>query len=230
MRTTNPGPIRDDFLKALKDVEDTYAVASGSSMPTASKKLITEYSVLSAAVLWEGYISDLFVAYLNQDSSQFIAHLTPLISMTAEDAVAKRALSLATVKLKNHFTVADLRNVLDSRDYNVTFPSTAKLKEAAGKYLIPAHKSYFTGLAKGQCASIEAWRLVRNFLAHRSQLAKTEMQDALTAASLPAWFKRGKNEVHDVGSFMTSIPPKNTKVRLACLLAEMKTIGKAVCP
>ena len=90
MRTTKPGPIRDDFISALTDVENTYAATSGSSMATASKKLIAEYSVVAAAALWEGYLSDLFVAYLNQDSSQFVAHLTPLISLNVERSPRER--------------------------------------------------------------------------------------------------------------------------------------------
>jgi hypothetical protein len=230
VRTTTPGPIRDDFLQALTDVETTYAAADGSTMTAASKKLVAEYSVVAAAALWEGYLSDLFVAYLNQDSSQFVAHLTPLISLSATDDIAKRAIPHASVKLKTHFTVADLRGVLDSRDYNITFPSPAKLKEAAGKYLALAHRGYFTGLTPGQCATIEGWRTTRNFVAHRSKSSKTEMQAALAVAALPAWFKRGTNKVHDVGSFMTAAPTPNQSVRLVRLLAEMKAIGRAVCP
>lgn len=143
MRTTKPEPIRDDFIDAISDVKATYNAAAASSMEDKSKKLVAEYSVVAAAVLWEGYISDLFVAYLNKDSSKFVDHLTPLISLEAEDDIAKRAIAHASVKLKKHFTVADLHSILGSKDYNITFPSPAKLKEAAGKYLAAPQSKYF---------------------------------------------------------------------------------------
>ncbi|TLD71496.1 hypothetical protein FEM03_08205 [Phragmitibacter flavus] len=230
MRTLSPTSIRDDFLAALVDVETTFQAAESAGINAAGMKLITEFSFLSAAILFEGYISDLFVAYINRDSSVFSAHLVGKMVIETIDPHAKRAKSLATISIHQRLTAADIRSVLDSRDYNITFPTVAEMKTGAGQWLAPSFKAYFVNLTASHAAILSATKTMRNFLAHRSGASKNEMQTALAASDLPASLRRGQHTIRDVGSFLRSRPTPQESLRFNQYLQALNQIGNALCP
>ncbi len=71
MRTKDPTSIRKDFVGALTDVRNTFNNAQGTSLAANQKKLVAEFCFLSAATLWEGFLGDIFVAYINRKSKKF---------------------------------------------------------------------------------------------------------------------------------------------------------------
>ena len=66
MRTADPQNIKTDFLSGLQDVEDALDAVIASTVSVKSRNIIAEYSFLGAAILWEGFVSDLFVAFINK--------------------------------------------------------------------------------------------------------------------------------------------------------------------
>ena len=58
---------------------------------TRPKKLIAEYAFVAAATLFEGFISDLFVGYINRDIQKFRDYLLGKIGLDPTDEYAKRA-------------------------------------------------------------------------------------------------------------------------------------------
>ena len=121
MRTIDPQNIKTDYLAALGDVRDTFNAANASGISATSKKLISEFSFLSASILLKGFISDLFVAYINRDNSVFVGYLLGKMSVDTGDSHAKRAKNFASISIKRHLSALEIRSVLDSRDYNITF-------------------------------------------------------------------------------------------------------------
>lgn len=233
MRTSNPANVRDDYVTALIDVEAAFrAVDVSTTVMAFAKKHVAEYSLLAAAVLWEGYVSDLFVAYLNRNQSKFANYVLPKITLDTKDDIARRATGHVEARFRAHLSVEQLRAVLDDRNYNVTFPTTNDLKAQAGKLLVAADAGGFTAISAAGAASVEAWRSIRNFLAHRSRAAKDAMQSALVVGSLPARFKlgAGTRHVHDVGSYLLAVPAHQTEKRLVLYLTEMRTMGQSLCP
>jgi hypothetical protein len=193
---------------------------------------VAEYSLVAAAVLWEGYLGDLFIAYLNRDQTRFRQYVLPNVTLDATDEIARRAKVYLQPRFTAHLTVAQLRAILDARNYNVTFATTAELKQYAGKLLVPADAARFTGISSSTAATIEAWKSMRNYLAHRSKAAKEALNAALSAPSLPARFKlgAGTRHVHDVGSYLLAVPDKAAQKRLPLYLSEMESVGTALCP
>lgn len=230
MRTIDPKSIRTDYLDALGDVQTTFLAVNASGIPGNGKKLISEFSFLSAAILLEGFISDLFVAYINRDNSVFVGDLLGKMSIGASDAHATRAKNFATISIEKHLTAANIRSVLDSRDYNITFHTVAEMKADAGRWLADPYKSYFTGISADQSATLTAAKAIRNFLAHRSIASKCEMQKALIAPDLPAPLRRGQHNVRDVGSFLCSRPAPLTPFRIEQYLPALQQIAHALCP
>lgn len=230
MRTANPATIKSDFLSGLRDVESALAKVASVNMPVTSKNLIAEYSFLSASVLLEGYVSDLFVAYINKKSGPFVSSLTRHMKIESDDDLAKRAIALATVDITSHLTLDKIRSILDPKGWNVTFSTSADMKRKAGLWLDLPFKSHFTGLSAKHCATLEATKAIRNYLAHRSSNSKKTMQDVLQNSDLTIGFMRGPNKVNKVGSFLDSTPNGCTKTRIQFYLLELKAIAIQLCP
>jgi hypothetical protein len=227
MRTQDPANIRADFDAAIGDIETAINAAEQAIHVDPARKLIAEYSFVSAATLFEGFISDLFVAYINRDSQRFRDHLLYHLNLQSDDEFAKRALPHVE-KTMPHLSVEKIRGILDSNGYNVAFPTTDKMKESAGKWLADADKQRFTALTSEQCAVIALLKAIRNFLAHRSDSADIMMQDSLLSADLPANFKRMVNNVSDVGAYLRA--NQQGQSRLNLYLTYLKTLSAQLCP
>lgn len=230
MRTADPANIKADFLAALRDVEDTHDAVAESKVSIRSRNLIAEYSFLGAAVLVEGFVSDLFVACINKKSDRFVSAMTRMMSMTATDEFAKRAVDFAQIDIATHLTLERIRNILDPKGWNVGFVDSADLKAKAGKWLEEPFRTRFTALSPGQSALLDTTKSMRNFLAHRSTSSLDTMQNALSAPNLPADFRRGANKVRSVGSFLDSVPPGSTQTRIKSYLREVRNIAGHLWP
>ena len=227
MRTQDPANIRADFDKSLTDVENAFTASEASLPDDRTKKLIAEYLFVAAATLFEGFVSDLFVAYINRNSEKFRAYLIGKINIDTKDEYAKRSMDYIE-KTMPHPTVERIREILDPSGYNVTFKTTDEMKESAGKWLANIDKTKFTSVSTQQCAIIDLVKAVRNFLAHRSQSADDTMQTALIATNLPAALRRGNKKVAEVGVYLRAT--KNNQCRLSHFLVELQGLAVKFCP
>jgi len=227
MRTQDPANIRSDFDASLDDVETAYNAAEVGVAGVPQKQLISEYLFVAAATLFEGFVSDLFVAYINRDSDRFRTHVLRNMSIEAADDYAKRSLDLVEKSLP-HLSVDKIREILDPTGYNVTFQTTARMKEAAGKWLPQADSVKFTGASNQQCAVVDFVKAVRNYLAHRSNASMARMQEALVAADLPAELRRAGNRVRNVGAYLRST--HGPQRRFLHSVAQIRALAAQLCP
>lgn len=229
MRTADPRNIRKDFLHGLDDVGDVLSNLT-PVWRNKSKNLLVELSFLGAATLLEGFLGDLFVAYINKKPGRFASKLTGTMSVSTEDVYAARAKAFAVVDIRSHLTLEKVRSILDPSKYNVTFADTADLKAKAGRWLEQPYRSHFLTLSQGQYALIEATKAIRNYLAHRSTSSLLSMQEALTGPDLPPGFRRGPNLVLSVGKFLHSRPMPHQPRRIDFYVAELRLIATALYP
>ncbi|MGC5804181.1 hypothetical protein SNK19_13010 [Ralstonia pseudosolanacearum] len=230
MRTADPQNIKTDFLEGLLDVEHALDAVTASTVALKSRNLIAEYSFLGAAVLLEGFVSDLFVACINKKSGRFVGAMSGLMTMTATDETARRAIAFAEIDISTHLTLEKIRKILDPKGWNVSFTNSADLKAKAGRWLEDPFRARFTGLSQAHSAVFDATKSVRNFLAHRSSGSLETMQLALASQTLPAGFKRAANKVHSVGSFLDSVPPGAAQTRIKSYLQEVRAIAGHLWP
>lgn len=184
---------------------------------------------MTVAILWEGFVSDLFVAFISIDSISFKKFILSGISVRPNDDKSnqhKRAIGIAKINLPNSFSAPQIRSIVDSQDYNVTFSSVSEMCKHAGIWLSPTHKQGFRALSQKQKAFLAVVRTTRNFLAHRSQAAAKDMNVALQDNHLPTGIKRGINKIEDVGAFVIAGNPK----RLLLFIGELKEIANLLCP
>ncbi|WP_152606220.1 hypothetical protein [Pseudomonas plecoglossicida] len=230
MRTADPLNIKKDFLAGLLEVQEVFDVVNvpGVGVSQSQKHLVAEYTFLGASILLEGFISDLFVAYINKSPDVFVQALTNSMQLSSEDEFAKRAMPFTSKEIKSHLTLEKIRDILDPNEYNVTFPHESELKRRAGLWLNAKHKGYFNTMPKADYALIDTTKSVRNYLAHRSTAAQKTMQVALANANLPAGFKRKTNNIEKVGYFLCS--SHNAVSRLTFYLNSLKGIAHKLCP
>src|SRR5205823_529705 len=87
---TNPNDVRTDFAASLADVAAFHATANAALTGDKDKTFLVEHTFLAAAVLWEGFISDLLVAYINRDATRFRTHLKDALETTLTAMIAIR--------------------------------------------------------------------------------------------------------------------------------------------
>ena len=230
MRTANPDNIRNDFIAGLADIKDALIDVTNRGVAAKSRLHVVEYSYLAASILLEGFVSDLFVAYINKKNGPFVNHIVGKMRIEAADEIAKRAAQFATVDITSHLTLDKIRQILDPRDWNVSFTTTGDLKAKANLWLDAPFKNHFANLNAHHGALLEATKATRNYLAHRSGTAQKAMQLALVNPNLTQEFRRGANQVKSVGSFLDSTPPGQQQTRLNYYLSELNAIARQLCP
>lgn len=227
MRTLDPANIRADFDASIVDIETAFDAAEVGVQADGPKKLIAEYLFVAAAALFESYVSDLFVAYINRNSERFRVHVLGKMNIETTDEYAKRSVQYVE-KSMPHLSVDRIREILDPTGFNVTFPTTDKMKEAAGKWLADTDKARFTSTSTQQCAVIDFIKAVRNYLAHRSQSADNKMQDVLSAIDLPGELRRGNKNVADVGAYLRAMQANQRRLKHA--ITQMRGLAAQLHP
>lgn len=232
MRKASPDGIFRDFMEALKEVGDSYLMVEESELPLKSKKHIAEYSLLAAMVLWEGFLSDLIVAYINQDGSRFRAYVSSRFQLSTKDPIAKEVLKAEVVQvgLPRHLTVDQIRSYLDPKGGNIAFSSISEMKKSVGMWLSPEHAKPFLCLDSGLESGLEAARAVRNYLGHRSARSKVAMQLALAAPAMFPRIARGKVKVHDVGAFLRAKPEYPFTPRIVLYVGLLGAVAQQIHP
>lgn len=71
MRKISPNDVRDDFREQLRNLSDFHTEACNLLTWQAQQSTLIENNLLAAAVAWEGFVSDMFIAYINRDAIQF---------------------------------------------------------------------------------------------------------------------------------------------------------------
>lgn len=227
MRKIDPTSVKDDFVAALDDISNSLVEVKTAKLSGATNKLVAESSLLSASVLWERFVSDLFVAYINRDSSKFATSLqTRVMNAVTKAKLGTFVSQVVQVSLPKHLTKKAVRAALDPKEWNLSFESGASMQLEAAANLATTPASAFATLTASEVASIDAWHGVRNFLAHRSQSSEDHMNCALWVSSVPVDLRRGKHKVKNAGDFLKAVRPPAKEWRVESYIQAMKAIAR----
>jgi hypothetical protein len=228
VRKLNPTAVRTDFDSAIATQELFYTRLRPLALSASDRKQLAEQVFFGAACLWEGFVSDLLVAYCNTDSTALIANRTAEVSALVQKKLGATVANHVRTTFPNHLKASTVVAILDVRGYNVTFPTCESLVDTAKDLLVAAHQTGFVGLSTSDKAAVDAWISVRNCLAHRSKSSFGKMNLALQVATLkPAHtsLARGAHRISDIGSFLDARPTAAGPQRLLCFLAAMRSIA-----
>lgn len=126
--------------------------------------VVDDYAFLRAAVGWETFLSDSFVAAINRAPIPFVAAIRKQLEAQAPSTWVP----IVTFCFGEHPTVEQVVNALDARGRNVTFRDAADLRLRAASDLDAPYRGVVASLQSRYLRVIDAVKSIRDCLAHRS--------------------------------------------------------------
>ena len=228
MRKISPQDIRDDFQKQLADLTNFYRAGTSALISEKDQSTLTEHSLLACAVAWEGFISDMFIGYINVDSTRFKQHLNDSFKehLQTQEKSKRVYEAFGRLQFPAHLSKAEVNSLANSSGNNITFPKFAELEERSEKWLAEPHADKFKALSKPQKALVDAVIGLRNHVAHRSHRSGEAMNGLLAAGALhTTGIKRGANNVKNVGAWLKASPAGRNESRIEMIIKELGVIG-----
>lgn len=229
MRKMNPAELKIAFRSSLGDLLAFYAATEPLLALDSQRSFLVENSLLAAAVQWEGFISDLLVAYINRDSTRFAVHLKDALEQDLTEKQKTLFQRYSKFSIPAHLSKTDIEGLVDGRGNNVTFSNFSALVDQSKRWLIEADAARFAGRTAKEKGIVNALIAVRNHLAHQSERSLRAMNDALAAGALhPTGLKRGQNNVHHVGAYLKARVTAGNVTRLQVFLTELSSVANAL--
>lgn len=228
MRKISPESVKDDFRQQLTALINFHNDGFAAFATDANKSTFTEHSLLAAVVTWEGFVSDLFIAYINRDATRFKEHLRASFDEHLRAGATPQRVfdTFGTIAFPQHFSKAQVQAFTDNVGNNITFPNFSELERKAGIWLVPAHAAKFTGLNAQQKVIVDAVIALRNHIAHRSQRSLNAMNETLARGALhPTGLKRLSNRFHNVGAWLKARPVGHQETRFSLVMSALDGIG-----
>lgn len=230
MRKISPTNVKNDFIDQLAALIGFYHAGFGAFSTDRDRSTLTEQSLLTTAVLWEGFVSDMFIAYINRDATRFKAHLRASFDEHMKSAPKSQRVfeAFGALTFPAHLTKSDVQTLADGIGNNVTFPNFAELEQRAKTWLVPNHANKFCGLPAQQKAVVNAVIALRNHIAHRSQRSLDAMNASLAEGALhTTGIRRTANRFHNVGAWLKSVPVGRQESRFVTIVRILNDIGAA---
>lgn len=230
MRKISPADIKRDFQTQLTDLTSFYRAGMLAFTSQKDQSTLTEHTLLASAVAWEGFVSDMFIAYINVDATRFKQHLKDAFDdhLKTQEKSSRVFKAYGKLLFPAHLSKADVQALANSTGNNITFPNFSELEERSKKWHVKAHADKFGNLTKSQKALVDAVIGLRNHIAHRSQRSGDAMNKLLAVGALHTTkIKRGDNKINSVGAWLKSTPVKHNAPRVETIIDALVAIGLA---
>jgi hypothetical protein len=231
MRKANPDDVKQEFADFVTERLHHFArIQSGLHGSQHEKRdisVLSETTLLAMYVAFERFLSDLFLAYMNRDFSQYQANLESRVTASASERYGSWAASRLSLSRVKHIRLDELEALLDPDSRNLTFKSANILKQRASDWIAAPYSNGIANITAADVRLIDTVHAIRDFIAHQSPSAKRAMNDALGlvdgGANCPNnHLGRGAHDVHDIGAFLKSVVANNRRVtRYANRLADI---------
>ena len=231
MRKISPNDVKSDFSVQVSAVEIFYQAGREAFSTDRDQSTFVEHNLLAAAVIWEGFVNDLFIAYVNRDPCRFKRHMKESLKQhLSSRSKSKRIFDqFGTLNLPTHLTKAQVVELLDADGNNITFSRYRDIERKAHSWLVPETAQRFINVPASKKATIDALISLRNHIAHRSKRSLDAMNETLlTGALYQTGLQRGQNRFHNVGSYLKATPQGSLQTRFSIFISTLKSIGAAL--
>jgi hypothetical protein len=211
----------DDFRSQTSELLKYYqrlsAALNKKSHELSDRSTLAEQTLVNAATAFEGFLSDIFIAFLNRDSSKYQDEIFNRIKLSVREKYGEwhaQRMSFAKVQ---HVNAADVKDLLDPTGWNITFKSAEVLKTKAGEWLAASVAKRVKALTEHDERVIDTTKAIRDFIAHRSESAKRRMNETLDDVGKGPPNRnlgRGAHQIHKAGSFLKAEFGGSTRVEL----------------
>jgi hypothetical protein len=231
VRKINPADVKSDFDQQLTALNDFYVSGIEKFSGDAEKSTYIENCMLVLAVAWEGFVNDLFIAYINRNPDRFKQHLRNALDHHLLDAPKPQKIfnEFGVLRIPTHLSKKQVQDFADEAGGNITFSNFEKLEEKASAWLVANDAQRFANLSAQQKGIVDAIVALRNHIAHRSEMSSKNMNAKLERGQLHlVGLRRGRKKVAKVGAWLKAKPPGRQATRFSMFLTELKAIGASV--
>ncbi|WP_156444734.1 hypothetical protein [Burkholderia seminalis] len=235
MRKVDPADVKSDFaafvVERLAYFDRMSAHLLAKPSPPHWKKdlsVLSEMTLQSTYVAFEVFLSDLLLAYVNRDFSQYQAELATRIDASVRAKFRDFAADRTVFSPLKHIKIDDLEDVVDPTGWNQTFKDVAGLKKRFSEWVTPALGANVAAINASDTNLIDTTHAIRNFISHRSVSSKKVMNTALASMAVNATcpnnpLERGVHDVHDIGAYLKA----NTggKLRIKIYMERLSAIA-----
>ncbi|MCA9028961.1 MAG: hypothetical protein KDA86_27415 [Planctomycetaceae bacterium] len=209
----------DSFIKFRSDLVSCAGSASNQSHLAA---IVFHRAFVSL----ESYLSAWFVAAINRDSTQFLAHRESKIRDLVKSEISAWDENKLTYSPPIHISVSDLTVLVDPDEKNLTFYDHPDMQKKAAKWLSPAYKAKVDSIKFPLPNIYRAAKTIRNCIAHQSKSSFDAMNTTLNAlpnTGVCGQLRNHVNSVNNVGSHLKAV--FNGKTRTEIYLEQFKKIA-----
>ena len=191
------------FEKRVSRSKDNYdefvmAVHNKRNQPSLESQL-AEQLVMSVAVAWEAFITDLLIAYVTLDPKASIESLKSKISKSLNDKYGVDAAKAVKFSFPKSLTKARAAAFIDPKGWNIPLKSSEALSQRANELLSAQNAKKFS-LNADDSHFLDFVICARNYLSHRSDASRQALKTAISQAG-------GKNDFlasrfADIGTYL----------------------------
>lgn len=227
MRTMDPAIVRSTFDTQIAEALDFYRALRPKLDSDSQATKLSALTLMTAATIWESFISDLFIAYINRDPSKFVLHLENALKSDMSSKQRQIQSRYAPFRSPTSIDKSTIASLVDENGNNITFPNATALKKRARLWITDANGAGIQSLSKQQLALIDLWIALRNHIAHDSERSRNALQDQVSNGALyGTGLHRQKNAIHRTGVYLKSLHQQpNGNPRVEIIVGHMQAIG-----
>jgi hypothetical protein len=193
------------------------------------RRRVATDALLRLAVNWEAFLSDWWVSSVNRDTGPLLAGLDAQVRKFAETKCGLSNADLSTnVITRSHFTLDDVRRMLDPEGQNIVLRSRSELRKRAQSELGNPYLMKVLGISTTDWVVANLVRTMRNALAHRSRRSFDELDRVLRSGDLPAALRLTTSQRLDfrgIGRYLGVRPNGSTVERIATIHDRMRLLA-----
>lgn len=209
--------------------EDTAARLPPLASNAQWHNALTETVFHRVYVLFEIFISDVLIDFINKDSRVFLGHFSQTIGQSIESKYGVKHRTRITYHSEKHLSIREIEALADKEGRNIPFSEARGIIQRAHLWLAPQFAAKFDSIPTDRLLVVDAAKAIRNSIAHGSISAHAEANSALRAlpsSGACAHLRRTNNDVKTLGPYLRVM--RNGKNRLNIYIDELSEFAAAL--
>ena len=162
---------------SLENHRELVLALFGKKKQASLETVLVEQLVLSTAVAWEAFISDLFIAYITMKPKTYLDSLERRLNESITSKFGKPVARLTKFERPLSLSPNIVSVLVDPDGWNIALPSSDKLASKANSMLHATFARRFS-LDADDGSFLDFAVALRNFLGHRSPKSRKSLTEA----------------------------------------------------
>jgi len=209
MNKKRPNEIRQQYGQEINSLKEFYGTAytgfAGDPHEAKHNTMLAELVFLNAYVLFESFLSDLFLAYINKRAISYQNNQEAKIKKLVREEFGSWFSDKISMSKSQHLKAEEVESLIDPKGFNITFGSSSEIKRLAAAWIAQEYRKRIFLLSDEDFLFIDCCREMRNAIAHKSKRSFEAMNELLRdipAGSTINFLRRPAKDVRTVGAFL----------------------------